>query len=200
MDVTQKILQFWFGSGQASELPSKARTDLWFGHADPVAEQMRERFEEDLNTLHKAESVDKNIQDPRGRLAVILLLDQFPRKMYYQSPKAYQFDTISLQVCLEGMKLKQDHDMTLIERVFFYMPLQHAEDITVQQHSVQTYENLKQLCLLETIELFQAFLAIAVQRCEIIEQFGRFPTRNAILNRESTPKELIFLKNEGTQV
>ncbi len=132
---------------------------------------------------------------PRGRLALIILLDQFPRYINKRTPDAFVNDDDAQRLCIEGLREKMDQSLTLIERVFFYMPLVHAENSEEQEKSIRLYQDLVSLSMSETTQIYQLFLAYAYAHFRVIKEFGRFPQRNQILGRSSTEAEIAFLKN-----
>src|SRR5690606_20074924 len=135
------------------------------------------------------------LETARGRLAMIILLDQYSRYTHHDSSKAFEYDAIAQRICMDGIQKKMDQSLTLIERVFFYMPLVHAESSQVQESSIRLYQDLASLSMAETSQIYQLFLAYAYAHFRVIKEFGRFPQRNAVLNRQSTEAELAFLKN-----
>jgi|SRR3990167_2064105 len=195
IDKVHEFLNFWFGNLGSADLPTSDRTNLWFGESDPLKLQFIKSFE---NEFQEASLGHLNhwADTPRGRLALIILLDQFPRYIYRQSSQAFAFDAITQQLCVEGLNLKADKSLTLVERVFFYMPLVHAEDDATQEKSIRLYQDLAALSMSETTQVYQLFLAYAYAHFRVIKQFGRFPQRNALLGRESTQAELDFLKHK----
>ncbi len=195
MDRIHELLDFWFGNLGSADLPTSDRTSLWFGESDPVKKQLLESFESEFE---KAMSGDLNnwAETPRGRLALIILLDQFPRYVYKRSSQAFAYDENARQLCIDGLQQKMDKSLTLIERVFFYMPLVHTESSETQEESIQLYQELAALSMTETTQVYQLFLAYAYAHFRVIKQFGRFPQRNEMLGRESTQAELEFLKNK----
>src|SRR5690349_15016192 len=125
-DRIHDLLNFWFGHLGSADLPTSDRTTLWFGEDHHLKQQLVEMFEEEF----KAAASDHLIEwkeTPRGRLALIILLDQFPRYMHRQTPEAFAYDSKAQTLCVDGLNENMDHSLTLIERVFFYMPLVHAE-------------------------------------------------------------------------
>ncbi len=112
---------------------------------------------------------------PRGRLGLIIMLDQFPRYLHRGSPKAFSYDEKARQLCVDGLRKKMDKSLTLIERVFFYMPLVHAEDSAIQEQSIRLYQDLVTLSMSETTQIYQLFLAYAYAHFRVIKEFGRFP-------------------------
>ena len=187
------LLTAWFGELGTADLPNSDRTNLWFGEDIAPKQQLLDRFQEDY---HKAiqGALSHWAATPRGRLALIILIDQFSRVCYDHSKDAFAYDEQAQQLCLEGVQQQMDQALTLIERVFFYMPLVHAESVPLQEHSIQLYESLTALSMIETKQVYQLFLAYAYAHFKVIKTFGRFPQRNEILNRPSTEAELTFLK------
>jgi len=193
-----RILAFWFKEKSLSAPQIDARMDLWFGQ-DPVFDhEIEEAFAGDMEDasegrlMHWAET-------PRGRLALILLLDQFPRNVYRNSAEAFARDKLALKLCVEGAMQKIDRDLSPIERVFFYMPLQHAESRKVQAKSVDIYNRLAQAVSETYRETFETVAQFAELHRDIIEQFGRFPHRNRLLGRENTPEEAEYLAGDDAQ-
>lgn len=194
MDRVHEILDFWFGSLGSADLPTSERTNLWFGNNDEIKQQFVEKFTTDHDKAI-AGTLNAWQDTPRGRLALILLLDQLSRYKFKGTDKAFAKDDVALLLCQAGIEGKMDHSLTLIERVFFYMPLVHAEDSECQEKSIRLYQELVALSMSETTQIYQLFLAYAYAHFRVIKEFGRFPQRNKLLGRESTDAELAFLKN-----
>ena len=192
-DRIHALLDLWFGNVGSADLPSSDRTDLWFGEKNTFKKEMLDVFKEEYQQAIQGELSDWE-KTPRGRLALIILFDQFSRVMYAESAESFAHDAKAQALCLEGLKAQMDQSLTLIERVFFYMPLVHAEEVELQEQSILLYETLVALSLSETTQIYQLFLAYAYAHFKVIKTFGRFPQRNVILNRPSTEAELDFLK------
>jgi uncharacterized protein (DUF924 family) len=193
-DKIHKILDFWFGDLGLADLPSSDRTNLWFGESEKLKSMITQDYGEDYNAVITGKHEDW-AETPRGRLALIILLDQFSRYLYRNSAHAFDFDKMAQQLCIQGLQAEMDHTLTLIERVFFYMPLVHAEDVTIQEQSICLFQNLVTLSMSETTQVYQLFLAYAYAHFRVIKEFGRFPQRNLVLGRQSTDAEMAFLKN-----
>ena len=193
-DTIHELLNFWFGDLGVADLPTSDRTNLWFGENDTIKQQITLSFQKEF-----ADAISGNLDNwaktPRGRLALIILLDQFPRYIHRRTAQAFAHDLQAQALCVSGVFEKMDHSLTLIERVFFYMPLVHAEDSQTQEKSIRLYQDLVSLSMSETTQIYQLFLAYAYAHFRVIKEFGRFPQRNKILGRESTTAELVFLKN-----
>jgi uncharacterized protein (DUF924 family) len=193
-DRIHELLDFWFGDLGHADLPSSDRTNLWFGENEKLRTQILETFKEEYHSAAEGK-LSLWAESPRGRLALIILLDQFSRSFYRNSPKAFDYDAAAQELCLQGLGEKMDQSLTLIERVFFYMPLVHAEDAKYQEQSIHLFQSLVSLSMTETTQVYQLFLAYAYAHFRVIKEFGRFPQRNIILGRESTEAEVAFLKS-----
>ena len=135
---------------------------------------------------------------PRDRLALILLLDQFPRNVFRGTAAAFSQDSIALDQTLDGIASAQDQDLQPFERLFFYLPLQHCESVEMQNRSVQLFDELARSATTATLtEALANSADYARQHRDIIVEFGRFPHRNACLGRTSTEAELRFLEQGG---
>ncbi len=180
-----EILEFWFGSGSDADL--EHRQPLWFSK-DPAFDQLiRERFLADYEKA-AAGALDDWKKEPRGCLALILLLDQFSRNMFRGTPRAFATDPQALALAKEAVANAFDRVLRAIERAFVYLPFEHSENLADQRESVRLFSEAA-----EAHPELWGFVPYAVQHLEIIERFGRFPHRNAILGRRSTPEELEFL-------
>jgi uncharacterized protein (DUF924 family) len=193
-DRIHELLQFWFGDLGLADLPTSDRTNLWFGENEKLKLTMLDIFKAEYIAASKGQLTDW-AESPRGRLALIILLDQFSRTLYRNSPNAFAFDEQAQQLCLAGLDDQMDHALTLIERVFFYMPLVHSEHPERQEQSIRLFQSLVAMSMTETTQVYQLFLAYAYAHFRVIKEFGRFPQRNKILGRESTEAENNFLRN-----
>lgn len=193
-DKIHDILNFWFGTLGSADLPTSDRTNLWFGESELVKQKLLSGFSSEFQ-LAVTGSLQEWSSTPRGRLALIILLDQFPRYIHRRTSQAFATDEEAQRLCVEGLREKMDQSLTLIERVFFYMPLVHAESSIYQEQSIRLYQDLVSLSMTETTQVYQLFLAYAYAHFRVIKEFGRFPQRNKVLGRASTDAELAFLKN-----
>jgi uncharacterized protein (DUF924 family) len=193
-DKIHELLSFWFGDLGRADLPSSERTNLWFGENEKLKNDMLRLFSNEFVAASN-DQLSEWKTTPRGRLALIILLDQFPRWAFRNSPNAFSQDITAQTLCAEGLLEHMDQSLTLIERVFFYMPLVHAENPEQQEKSIQLFQNLVSLSMSETTQVYQLFLAYAYAHFRVIKEFGRFPQRNHILGRESTDAEVAFLKS-----
>jgi len=142
--------------------------------------------------------LDDWASEPKSLLALILLTDQFPRNIYRESARAFAFDAKALAWCLEGMASGLHLALRPIQRVFFYLPLEHTESLAYQERSVRLFKKLLDSVSADQKPAFASFFDFAVHHRNIIARFGRFPHRNKILGRSSTPEELAFLAEPGS--
>jgi uncharacterized protein (DUF924 family) len=191
------ILQFWFGSDPDDSAVAKDKAALWWSKNRDVDAEMRRRFESLVIRAAAGELSDWQ-SSPRGWLALILLMDQFPRNIYRDSPRAFAHDQQALAWCVAGIDQGMDLQLRPLERVFFYLPLEHAELLEDQDLSVRKFTELVPLVGVEQKPTFEEYLDYATRHREIIARFGRFPHRNKILGRESTPDESAFLATPGS--
>jgi uncharacterized protein (DUF924 family) len=193
-----EILKYWFGHVEETVLPSQHRTEIWFSGKEEIDEEIKTQFSEDLEKAQRGEYNNWE-NDPRGSLALIVMYDQFSRHVYRNTIQAFAQDQKALDLCLQGIQKEFDHSLSLIERVFFYFPLMHAENVEMQATAVRAYQILVNLAFPETRALFESFLDYAVKHYDTIRRFGRFPQRNSVVGRPSTNEELEFLKTSQTQ-
>lgn len=159
----------------------------------------RTNFEEDLKLA--IEGKLKSWEDAsRSTLALIILLDQFSRNIYRGTAKAFAQDSLALEICLRAIDNGFDKMLHSVERLFFYMPLEHSEDIEIQKKSVEYFSVMEKLFPTppSLASMVSEFRKYAEMHYVIIERFGRFPHRNEVLGRESTPEEIEFLKQPGS--
>lgn len=193
------VLDFWFGQRPLDAEALKEASRRWFA-SDPEGDRaLADRFA----ALHAAAlrgELDAWAETATGRLALILVLDQFSRNLYRGRSQAFAADPKALALTLDGLERGLDAELGAIERAFFYMPLQHAESTEIQALSVRQFEAL---AAEDTAEHLRATLAgyaeFAHQHAEIVANFGRFPHRNAAMGRESTDAEQAFLAAGATR-
>ena len=192
----EAILSFWFKEQELSAPQIDRRMDTWFSE-DPVLDLEIEK--EFANEVEAASDGKLNhwAVDPHGRLALIILIDQFRRNIYRNSAAAFSKDKLALRLCVEGAMEKKDKDLTPIQRVFFYMPLQHSESPKVQAKSLELFDRLAETVSLTERETFRTVAQFAELHKDIVDQFGRFPHRNKLLNCENTAEEAEYLAGDS---
>ena len=188
----EAILSFWFREQSLSAPQIDRRMDVWFGDSEAFDQEIRETFMDDVNRASNGE-LDHWADSSRGRLALILLLDQFRRNIYRGQAEAFSKDAVALKLCVEGALQKKDEGLTPIQRAFFYMPLQHAESRKAQKKSIALFEQLAKAVSPTYRETFLTISSFAELHHDIVEQFGRFPHRNRVLGRDNTAEENEFL-------
>lgn len=191
-----EILSFWFKEHELSAPQIDRRMDIWFGEDPAFDEAIKAEFEDDVERASQG-GLDHWAEEPRGRLALILLIDQFRRNIYRNTARAFSHDKLALKLCVEGAMAKKDRGLTPIQKVFFYMPLQHAESAKVQAKAVELFNKLAESVSPTYQETFLTVAQFAELHKDIIDQFGRFPHRNALLGRANTPEEDEYLAGDS---
>ena len=197
MVTIETILTYWFGANPGEAALAKDRADLWWSKHAEADREIRQRFEASVQLAAEGK-LNPWLTEPRGRLALIILTDQFPRNIYRDSPLAFSFDTKALAWSLEGIEKGHDQLLQPIERAFFYLPLEHSERLDHQERLVRMVSDLVPLVAAEQRAIFEHYLNVAILHRDIIARFGRFPHRNRILGRSSTAEELHFLSQPGS--
>lgn len=174
----QRVLDFWF-----KELTPKQ----WFAKSDELDNTIKERFSHTLEAAANGECWQWR-KEAKGRLAEIIVLDQFSRNIYRDTPRAFAQDNIALVLAQEAVEQGVDKLLDSDEKAFLYMPYMHSESKLIHEQAMRLFDQPG----LENNYDFE------VKHKEIIDQFGRYPHRNAILSRESTPDEEAFLKQPGS--
>ena len=184
------VLDFWFHRF-AADTPTEERLRLWFQGGDAIDREIGVRFGEALPRA-AAGDYDSWAATPRDRLALLVLLDQFSRNLYRGTARAFANDAKALTLAREGIEQGHDQALEPVERLFFYLPFEHSEQIEDQQTSVKLYENL-----VRDAPQLQGALDEAINHRELLERFGRFPHRNRALGRDSTAEERRYLDETG---
>jgi uncharacterized protein (DUF924 family) len=196
----QEVLSYWFPPGihDADAETYREQWLQWFAGGPEVDGEITTRFGGMLVRARRGE-LDPWAETPRGRLALIILLDQFSRSVYKGTPLAYTQDPAALRLAQEGIETEMDHNMEVAERLFFTMPLGHAEGpdhLERMNLAVRCAEEQLDLAPAHLKTLYEFSLGQARAHRDVIARFGRHPHRNAVLGRASTPEELEYLKNE----
>jgi len=193
------VLGFWFKEQQLTAPQIDGRMDTWFGEDPLFDEEVANEFADEVNLASEGK-LDHWAHKPMGRLALIILLDQFRRNIYRNKAEAFSHDKAALKLCVEGAIEKKDKGLTPIQRAFFYMPLQHAESNKVQEKSRDIYKKLASAVSNTYKETFETIAQFAELHADIVQQFGRFPHRNAVLGRENTAEEDEYLTGDALEV
>lgn len=211
-EATQAILEYWFSSlDDTTSLdrqvePCRTCFARWYGKDPAIDDEIRKRFESVLlEVTRDGRDWDDEVaawrSAPRGWLALVILLDQFPRNMYRGTARMYAYDALALSVATLAVREDEAATLSLIQQSFLYLPFMHVENVTLQQAMVAKYESLVRLARERSpgnVGYFEYALDYAVKHRDIVATYGRFPHRNAILGRSSTEAELEFLTQEGS--
>lgn len=197
MENPATIIEFWFGLDADDKLTADRQAKLWWSKNEALDAGMRERFGPWLEQA-AAHRLDGWAETAAGRLALILLTDQFPRNIHRGTPQSFAYDALARTWCKEGLREGVQAKLRPIERVFFYLPLEHSESLADQEQAVALFAELLEGVPEAQRETFRGYYDFAVRHREVISRFGRFPHRNQILGRESTPEELVFLQQKGS--
>lgn len=193
MENSVSILKYWFGDDSDDAVVAERRSSLWWSKNPTTDDEIRTRFGR-LVLAAESGDLDDWQATTDGRLALILLTDQFPRNIYRGTADAFRFDRIALDLCLDGLESGLDKDLRPIQKVFFYLPLEHSENLEHQHRCVRLFRDLAAEVSADLKNLFERYVDYALRHQVIIERFGRFPHRNPILGRQSTSEEIRFLK------
>lgn len=189
MSITpQDVLEFWFDPA------SEAR---WYVRDSAFDTQIRERFGDALDAAVRG-NLDDWAGSPQGWLALLIVLDQFSRNIHRDDARAWGADCKAQALAVAGIASGDDARLSPLQRVFAYMPLEHAEDLSLQRRCVGLFEQLVSHVPASERERFEDFLDYARRHHDVIERFGRFPHRNADLGRNSTPTERDYLASPGS--
>ncbi|PSW18752.1 DUF924 domain-containing protein [Photobacterium sanctipauli] len=191
----QEVLDFWFGELQ-EEVTATDRNALWFKGGQDTDQMIAERFQALVSQAGLGQ-LSHWTNEPRGTLALIILLDQFTRNIYRGLSAAFRYDSLALAICKRGLAQNQDTHLSPIERVFFYLPLEHSEAIEDQEECVFRFDHLRQSVSPAHSMVFEGFYQYAVSHHEVVKRFGRFPHRNSVYGRLSTQEELAWLQSGG---
>ena len=198
-DRARAILDFWLGTPEPP-----ASGERWFRQEAAFDDEIRARFGADLERA-AAGGLDAWAEGaPEERLACVILLDQFSRNVFRGTSRAFALDGRALAACLDAHARGDDRQLAYVERYFLCMPMMHAEDRSVQRLAVDAFRRLEREARTapadaRTVGLLASARDYAERHAAIVERFGRFPHRNEVLGRESTPDEAAFLEEPGSR-
>jgi uncharacterized protein (DUF924 family) len=184
----QDVLDFWFDPSTEA---------LWYARDSMFDARIREHFGDALDAATRGH-LDDWAASPQGWLALLIVLDQFSRNIYRDDARAWVMDHKAQGLALAGISRGDDRRLPPLQRLFAYMPLEHAEDLSLQCRCVDLFEQLVSQVSAPKRGRFEDFLAYARRHHELIERFGRFPHRNALLGRASTSAEQDYLARPGS--
>lgn len=186
MSGSEDVLSYWFGPNAGT--PTPEQTQRWFAGGEAVDREIRERFGESVEQARRGALADW-AQTARGRLALIILIDQFSRNVYRGSAEAFSKDRVAVELTLAGLDNGHFAALAPWEQMFYLLPLEHAEDPALQRRCVELFEAWAKALPPELQSMGQGTLRFAHLHRDVIARFGRFPTRNQALGRASTPEE-----------
>lgn len=192
MTDIDRVLQFWLEPKPQTPEAIAAKGALWFGGTVEQDRQIRVQFGHLVEQARNGELTEWTDR-PRGRLALIILIDQFSRNVYRGNPQAFSADARALQLAIEGYDAGAFTQFDSLEQIFAYLPFSHAEDLAMQKRAVE----LAQRAALSAPEMWRDMLFSAVdyarKHLDVIARFGRFPHRNIVLGRVNTAEESAYL-------
>lgn len=188
--MVDSVLAFWF---------EELKPAQWWRKSKALDKKIQQRFGELHQSACAGELYDWR-DTAKGRLAEIIVLDQFSRNLYRGQPQAFAADAMALVLAQEAIRLKVDNELSPQQRVFLYMPYMHSESQKIHEMGAELFANNAKPSQGTKSELVGAQSSLKSQRAhhKIIQRFGRYPHRNQILGRESSVEELDFLKQPGS--
>jgi uncharacterized protein (DUF924 family) len=186
-ELARNVLEFWFGIGDEYG----RRRKRWFAKDAAFDAELRTRFAPLLEELAAGRHRDW-LAEPRACLARIVVLDQFSRQIHRGSARAFATDPLGLEAARHAIGQHYDAAMLPVERLFTYLPFEHSESLADQERACRLLQPLAQFPETDDAPRY------AIAHRDIVARFGRFPHRNAVLGRASTPEELEFLKQAGS--
>ncbi len=181
-DTKNEILHFWFDEAEPSQ---------WFQYSEAFAERLRDQFAVTYDMAMEGLS-NHWADDPEGALALCLVLDQFPRHIFKDTPKAYEGEERAVMTAKRAISKGFDQTLQHEQRFFLYMPFEHSEQMSDQKKSLELFKSMRDLNPLA--------YHVAQQKFDIFEKFGRFPTRNKAMGRQNTPEEEAYLASRQDDI
>ena len=188
----QDVLDFWFLP--PTDPAYGAIRQQWFKKDDDFDATIREKFGHLIDIALAGGLREWDLQGPQGVLARLLVLDQFTRNAYREKPKSFAGDALALAAAQSLVDSGAAAQLSPLQRWFAYMPFEHAEDARMQERAVDLFT-----VLARDDAQFNDALDYALRHRGVIARFGRFPHRNVILGRASTPEEMAFLQQPGSR-
>lgn len=185
MSLEKDVLDFWFGAPESAEFGQ--RRMCWFVKDPEFDATIQAQFAEDFGIVADG-GHDSLAGTAEGALALIIMLDQFPRNLFRGSERSFATDAKALALARSAVAAGHDRALNVVQRCFVYLPFEHSEDLADQDESVRLFEALGDA----------EFLDFAIRHRDVVARFGRFPHRNEILGRDNTPEETAFLEQPGS--
>lgn len=188
----ETILEFWFADAAADPKKAAAHNPFWYEGTPETDARVRARFSDVVERARAGGLTDWEAQS-RSWLALLVVLDQFPRNIYRGTASAFACDPLAQRVARRGWDAGRHESLKVIETAFCLMPFQHAEDLDLQHEALRRGEALLASAPAEWKAVVKQFQGFARKHVYLIERFGRFPHRNVLLSRHSTPEEQAYL-------
>lgn len=192
----EDILSFWFADAVENPAQAMQRRSFWFQANPAVDELISRRFSTSIQCAARGD-LSAWEQTPRACLALVILLDQFPRNLHRGKSEAFQYDSRALGVASRGVETGHLEKLSTIEQCVFVLPYEHSEDVSVQRAGIGLFERIVAGADPEWEPSARVSLHFARRHLEIVKRFGRFPHRNAVLGRPSTSAEQAYLEGGG---
>lgn len=192
--LARTVLDYWFGEEPITPATVSEQSSIWFSGSKNVDFDIERRFGK-LVSLASSGMLDNWVETANSGVALILLLDQFPRNIFRGSAEAFAQDRKALLSCYKLIELEEFTQLNPLFQSFSLLPLEHSESIADQNRCVEAFQHLLEVSDPEWEKMLSGYLGYAEQHRKIIEEFGRFPHRNKVLGRESTPAELSYLES-----
>ena len=198
MNEIESVLDFWFGKCAADGALDRAKRKMWFSSEHQYDAVIRKQFGKLHRRAARGELDAEWGATPRGRIVLIVVLDQFSRHIHRGTATAFAQDPAAQRLAAAGVEQGADRALIPAQRAFLYLPFEHSEDLKLQRLSTRSFERLAGEVAPAWRKEYAGFADYAGHHRDIIERFGRFPHRNRILGRASTPEEVEFLKEPGS--
>ncbi|KAK9760758.1 hypothetical protein K7432_014877 [Basidiobolus ranarum] len=196
--LQKRVLSYWFQDYKPGHSVPKALLQRWFAGTEEVDEHIRTNFKKDRDALfEEGKYEDELSKTAHGTLSMIILLDQFSRNLYRNSPKSFEADPKCVTMARRLIDTKMENELHPLERLFVYIPFEHAEDINHQKYAIKKFEEVVELCDEHCRPMAESFVTFGQRHKVVIEKFGRFPHRNEVVGRVSTQEEIDYLQNGG---
>jgi uncharacterized protein (DUF924 family) len=193
--ILRDIHAYWFGDLKSPDDFPKEKSEIWFKQSDATDSYIRDTFGGYLPEAAKERWDLANLSHEEA-IALVVLLDQFPRNIFRTSGEAFAYDATARDIARRLIASGTER-FYCVERAFLFLPLEHSEDVADQDRSVLFYAELAVTAPEGLVDYLRSNLDFATKHRDLIRKFGRFPHRNALLGRKSTPEEEAFLKEHG---
>lgn len=190
------VHRFWFGEVTDWAATAKANNERWFLKGHELDAPVRERFGALVEAAGRGEC-EHWLDTPRGALTLVITLDQFPRHIHRGSGAAFAYDDRARAACDAGIARGHDRTLSPVERSFYYLPFEHAEDLDAQERCVALMEAAREDAGPDLTAFLEESVRYAEMHRDIVARFGRFPHRNELLGREATEEEANWLAEGG---